>query len=99
MTWSHGGGRGCGREGEGGVMTWSWGGGGGVVTWSWGKGGVVLWSPGGGGEVVDLWCCPSPELGQTNACENITFCHFATRSVLISSSSPAIIAIHLSKNL
>ena len=49
--------------GEGGVVTWSWGGReGGVVTWSRGGREVLSSGPGGGREVLsrDLWCCTPP---------------------------------------
>ena len=66
---------------------WSGPGGGGVVVWSRGEGGVVVWSRGReGGRSCDLVSGrpppPPPPVGQTNACENITFARFATRAVI-----------------
>ena len=95
VAWSWGGGgrccdlipggwRCCGLV-PGGEMLWLGPGGreGGVVTWSGGR--EVLWSGPGGREV--LWpgpwspTSPPPRVGQTNACENITFARFATWAV------------------
>ena len=64
---------------------------GGVVTWSGGGGREVL-SPGagvrcchmvpGGGRCCDLVTHLPPRVGQTDACENITFARFAMRVVI-----------------
>ena len=64
-------------------MTRSWGGGG-VVTMSRGEGGVVTWS------LVAL-LPPPPGVGQTDACENITFARFATRAVMIKKTPVSIV--------
>ena len=58
-------------------MLSGWGGGEGGMLSGWGEGEVCC--P-GGREV--LATAPPPGVGQTNACENITFACFATRAVI-----------------
>ena len=67
--------------GQGGGRCCDAGQGGSVVTLARGGGGVVTFDPVEGG--ADLWCCPPPLVGQTDACENTTFARFAARVVII----------------